>query len=117
MAGLRVWSVAVAVGPGPDELQAVLAFDLDQRGVDRVGEARIVQLHREVVALAGLSRLLPGRPELYRAREDAKLRALVGRVLDPLDASLDVEVEGFDRAGEAVAVGGEGADGSHLSSP
>ena len=51
------------------------------------------------------------------AREDAELRALVGGVLNPLDASLDIEVERFDRAGETVGIGGEGADGSHLSSP
>ncbi len=37
-------SVAVAVRAGPDQLQAFLAFHLDEGGVNGCGEARIVQL-------------------------------------------------------------------------
>ena len=53
-------SVSVAVGAGPDELQAFLTFHLDQGGVDRSGEARVVQLDREVVAFGLPGLLLPG---------------------------------------------------------
>jgi len=41
---------SVPVWAGPDQLQAFLAFHLNQRGVDRSGETRVVQLDREVVA-------------------------------------------------------------------
>src|SRR5690606_26632514 len=62
--------------------------------------------------------LLPGCPEFHIARrEDPEVRALVGGVLDPSDARLDVEVEGLDRAVEAVGGAGEGADGSHGDIP
>ena len=50
---------SVAVGAGPDELEAVFAFDFGERCVDRSGEARIVQLDREVVA-ALFGGFLPG---------------------------------------------------------
>jgi hypothetical protein len=53
-------SVPIAVGAGPDELQAFLTFHLDQGGVDRSGEARVVQLDREVVAFGLPGLLLPG---------------------------------------------------------
>ncbi len=57
-------SVPVAVGAGPDELHAFLAFDLDQGGVDRSREARVVQLDRKVVALGLLGLFLPRRTQL-----------------------------------------------------
>jgi len=44
--------LSVAVGAGPDQLVAVLAFDLGERCVDRSWEAWIVQLDREMVAVA-----------------------------------------------------------------
>ncbi len=50
---------SVPVRAGPDELEAVFAFDLGERCVDRGREARIVELDREVVA-ALLGGLLPG---------------------------------------------------------
>ena len=43
---------------------AFLAFDLDQGRVDRGGEARIVELDREVLAIAVAGGLLPGGAEL-----------------------------------------------------
>ena len=39
----------VPAGAGPDELETLLAFHLDQGGVDRSREARVVELDREVV--------------------------------------------------------------------
>jgi hypothetical protein len=63
----------VAVRARPDQLQAVFAFDFGQRGVDRSGEARIVQLDREVVA-ALFGGLLPGGAELDVLRCTAKCR-------------------------------------------
>jgi hypothetical protein len=55
---------SVPAGAGPDELEAFLAFHLDQGGVDRSREARVVQLDREVVAFGVLGGLLPGRAQL-----------------------------------------------------
>jgi len=55
---------SVPVRAGPDELEAFLALDLDQGGVDRSREARIVQLDREVVALRVPSGLLPRSTQL-----------------------------------------------------
>lgn len=44
---------SVPVWAGPDQLETFLAFHLDQGGVDRSGEARVVQLDREVIAALG----------------------------------------------------------------
>ena len=60
----RLRGTSVPVRPGPDELEAILAFHLDQGGVDRGREARIVQLDREVVAVRLFGALLPGGAEL-----------------------------------------------------
>ena len=97
---LRSWSVAV--GAGPDELEAFLSVHLDQGGVDGSWEARIVQLDREVVALALFGGFLPGDAEFNCSAVEAEMRTLVGRIIDPLDARFDVEVESLDRTGEAV---------------
>ena len=107
---------SIPVGARPDQLVAVLAFDLGERCVDRGGEARIVQLDREIVAIL-LGALLPGRTELDVTGVDTEVRALVGGVLDAGDASLDVEGEGADRAVEAVFGGGECTDGCHFHVP
>lgn len=96
-------------------MQAFRTFDFDQGGVDRSREARIVQLDGEVVALGVLGGLLPGGAQLDVAGVDAEVRSLVGRGVDADQLGLDVEVEveRLDRAGEAIARGREGADGSH----
>ncbi len=93
---------SVPVRPGPDQLEAFRTLDLGQGGVDRSGEARIVQLDGEVVALGVLGGLLPGRTQLDVTRVDAEVRSLVRRIFDADQLGLDVEVEGLDRAGEAV---------------
>jgi len=56
--------LSVAAWARPDERVAFLAFDLDQRRVDRRREARVVELDREVVAVLLLGLLLPRGAEL-----------------------------------------------------
>ena len=102
MAGPLRREPSVPVRAGPDELEAFLALDLDQGGVNRSREARIVQLDREVVALRVPSSLLPRCTQLDGAGEDAEVRALLGGVLDAGQLGLDVQRQGADRAGEAV---------------
>lgn len=63
--------VSVAVRTRPDERVAFLAFDLDQRGVDRSREARVIQLDRDVVAALLLGLLLPAGAELGVMRSGA----------------------------------------------
>ncbi len=94
---------SVPIGAGPDQLQALFALDLDQGGVDRCREARVVELDREVVAIRLFGVLLPGRTEFDVAGGvDPEVRTLVAGILDADELGLDVEVEGLDRAGEAV---------------
>ena len=59
-AGLLGWSASIAVAAGPDEVVALAALGLDQAGIDRRGEARIVQLDGEIFALRLAGGLLPG---------------------------------------------------------
>src|SRR6516162_11214191 len=105
---------SVAAAARPEENVSVPAFDSDQRGEDRRRKARIVELDREVFAACPRG-LLPGRPELGRADEDAVIGSLVVLFLGPRDLGLDVEGKRLDRAGEVVAALGEGADGRHDS--
>ena len=65
---------SVAVAAGPDEVMGFAVLALDQAGVDRGGEARIVQLDGEVFALRLAGGLLPGRAELDVLRCTAKDR-------------------------------------------
>ena len=74
-------------------------LDFDQAGVDRGREARIVQLDGEVFAAAVAGDLLPGRAELGRAGEDAKVRAALAFALRGDELGLDVEGQGLDRGG------------------
>ena len=72
-AGPPAPKVSIPARAGPDELEAVFAFDFGEGCVDRSGEARIVQLDREVVA-ALFGGLLPGSTELGLLRCTAKCR-------------------------------------------
>src|SRR5262249_35647968 len=114
----RSGSVAVLLAAaGPDEGES-LAIVLDQVGVDRNGEARIVQLDREIVAaLAGALR--PGGPDLGAANIDPVARGVVAGPVglgDNADA-LGLDAQGDDLALELGAGLLEGADACHVTSP
>ncbi|CAK7261604.1 conserved protein of unknown function (plasmid) [Shinella sp. WSC3-e] len=55
--------MSIPVRAGPDELEAILAFNFGKRCIDRSREARIVELDREVVA-ALFGGFLPGGTQL-----------------------------------------------------
>jgi hypothetical protein len=83
---------SVPAGTGPDELEAFLAFHLDQGGVDRSWEARVVQLDGEVVAIRVLGGLLPGRAQLHSAGEDAEVWTLLGGLSTRASLALTLRV-------------------------
>ena len=93
---------SVAVAARPDQDEAVVAIPLHQRGVDRGREARIVELDREIFAIAVPRGLLPGGAELGGAGEDAIVGRLVVILIGRDKLRLDVERERLDRSGEAV---------------
>src|SRR3546814_8829929 len=90
---------------------------LDQAGIDRRRERRIVEGHGHVRPF-GLADFLPRRADVVARRLHAEVGGVlvvalvVGNQLD-----LDVERQGAKRAGVAVFLCGEGADVSHDVSP
>src|SRR6478609_4289336 len=96
--GASLRNRSVAVRARPDERMAFLAFDLDQRCVDRSREARVVQLDRVIFAARILGLLLPHRAELdVGAREDSEVGGLVRSALGRNDLRLHgAESEGLD---------------------
>src|SRR5574338_75106 len=96
----------------PDQVvRAVLAFD--QAGIDRSLERRIVEGYG-FVFLPGLAGLVPRRADVVAGGLEAEVGGVFAAALvvgNQLD--LDVERQGAQRAGEAVFVGGEGADVGH----
>src|SRR6516164_6772262 len=113
----RFGSVAVllaAAGPDQGERLAVL----DEIGVDRSGEARIVELDREVVA-SFVGALRPGGADLGATDIDPMAGSVVARPVgigDDADA-LALQAQGDDFALELVAGLLEGADICHVTSP
>src|SRR5215471_3073770 len=112
---LQSGSLAVLLAAaGPDEVEGVAV--LDEVGVDRDGEARIVQLDREIVA-AFAGALRPGGSDLDAADVDP----MAGGVLaDPVGLGDDTDALGLDAQGYDVAlklVAGllEGADACHVT--
>src|SRR5690606_5836771 len=86
----RRGSAAVAAGPDQGVLAALA---LEQRGVDRGGKRRIVELDRQVLAaLAGL--LSPGGSGFGVPGEETKVGAVLAAVLDGDELGFDVEGEG-----------------------
>lgn len=63
---------SVARAARPDRLQAILSLDFGQLRVDRSGEARVVELDRDVVALGFAGLLLPTGAEFDVLRCTAK---------------------------------------------
>ena len=94
---------AAAVGAGPDEAVAFAFLVVEEVGIDRSGEARIVQLQAEIIATL-VGALGPGGADLDPADEDAVAGGVVaGAVGLGHDADvLGLEREGDDFAGEAV---------------
>src|SRR5713101_5204645 len=113
---------SVAVRPAsarPDQAEGLAAFVIEEVGVDRRGEARIVELDREIIAaLAGALR--PGGADLGAADKDPVAWRVVAAPVglrNDADAS-GLDAEGDDLALELVAAGLlEGTDGCHLVSP
>src|ERR1700741_5473417 len=94
----------------PDEL-VLTVVALDEGGVDRRGEGRIVELEREVLGARLASGSAPAGAELDTVCGDAIVWRLVVVAGAGLDGGLDVEGEVLDRPGvSAVLVAGEGAD-------
>src|SRR5258707_11125467 len=112
---------SVAVGPAAartDQDEGLAAFVIEEVGVDRRGEAWIVELDREVIAaLAGALR--PGGADLGTADKDpVAWRVVAGPVGLRNDAdALGLDAEGDDLALELVAGLLEGTDGCHVVSP
>ena len=117
-------SVAVAAGVGarPDEAEGLLAaFDqrvVEEVGVDRLGEARVVELEAQVVAALGRA-LGPGGADLGTADEDAVGGGVVvrGAVLGDDADGFRLDAEGDDFADIFAAGLLEGSDGGHVISP
>src|SRR5258707_3030416 len=112
---------SVAVGPAaarPDQAEGLAAFVIEEVGVDRRGEARIVELDREVIAaLAGALR--PGGGDLGAADKDpVAWRVVAG----PAGLGNDADAFGLDAEGDdlALELGAgllEGTDGCQVVSP
>src|SRR5690606_35313625 len=103
----RLWLAA-----RPDQVVRTVLV-LDQPGIDRCRERRIVEGHGQVVP-PGLAGLLPRRADVVAGGLEAEVGGVLAAALvvgNQLD--LDVERQGAQRAGEAVFVGGEGADVGH----
>src|ERR1700734_1705601 len=108
----------LAAGAGPDEGVAVAVLIVEEVGVDRRVEARVVQLDREVVA-ALVGALRPGGPDLGAADVDPMAGGVVVGAVglgDDADA-LGLDAQGDDLALELAAGLLEGTDVSHVASP
>src|SRR5438445_11808537 len=112
-------SVAVAAaGARPDEAEAFAFLVVEEVGVDRSVEARVVQLETEIGA-ALVGGLGPGGADLGSADKDAVAWGVLADLAALGDAAdgLGLKAPGEDFAGEFVAGLFEGADGRHGSSP
>jgi hypothetical protein len=112
-------SVAVRFAtPRPDQGVALTVFIVEEVGVDRSGEARIVELDREIIATL-VGALGPGGADFSPADEDPVARGVVvGAVGFRNDAdAFGLDAERHDLALELVAGLFEGADVRHDNSP
>src|SRR5262252_1839431 len=117
VAGGRSVAVVLAAA-GPDQAEGLAAFVIEEVGVDRRGEARIVELDREVIA-ALVGALRPRGADLCAADKDpVAWRVVAGPVGLRNDADpFGLHAEGDDLALELVAGLLEGTDGCHVVSP
>src|SRR5271166_6927121 len=115
------WSGSVAVGPaaaGPDEGVAFAVLVVEEVGVDRRVEARIVQLDREIIAAFG-GALRPGGPDFGPTDIDPMAGGVVVGSVGLGDDSdvLGLDAQGDDLALELAAGLLEGTDVGHVTSP
>src|SRR6266851_4781258 len=110
---------SVAVGPAsarPDQAEGLAAFVIEEVGVDRRGEARIVELDRKVIAaLAGALR--PRGTDLCAAdKHPVAWRVVAGSIGLRNDAdAFGLDAKGDDLALELLVAGLlEGTDGCHV---
>ena len=118
---LARWPGSVAVGlsaAGPDEGEGFTILVVEEVGIDRSVEARIVQLDREIIAALG-GALGPGGADLGAPNIDAVAGSvIVGPVGLGDDAhALGLDAEGDDFSLELVAGFLECANVSHKCSP
>ena len=93
-------SVAVLLATTrPDEGESFAAFVVEEVGVDRSGEARIVELDREIVAALG-GALRPGGSDLSAADVYPVARGVVVR---PVGLGDDADALGLDAQGDDLA--------------
>src|SRR5262249_7727230 len=102
----------------PDQAEGLAAFVIEEVGVDRRGEAWIVELDRQVIA-AFVGTLRPGGADLGTADKDpVAWRVVAGPAGLRNDAdAFGLDAEGDDLALELVAGLLEGTDGCHVVSP
>src|ERR1700680_3624287 len=102
-AGRCCWLRSVAVGlaaAGPDEAEGLAILVVEEVGIDRSVEARIVQLDREIVAaLAGA--LWPGGADIGAANKDPVARSVV---VCPVGFGDDADALGLDAQGDDLAL-------------
>src|SRR6267154_709873 len=109
---------SVAVGPAaarPDQVEGLAALVIEEVGVDRRGEARIVELDREIIA-ALVGALRPGGADLCAADKDPVAWSVVA---GPAGLRNDADAFGLDAQGDDLAlelIAGllEGPDGCHV---
>ena len=103
---------------GPDEGEGLAVGVVEQVGVDRSGEARVVELDRKIVA-AFIGALRPGGSDLGAADKDPMAGGVVvGPVGLGDDAhALRLDAQGSNLALEFLAGFLEGADVRHVISP
>src|SRR3984957_19859508 len=108
----------LAAGARPDECVAVAVLVVEEVGIDRRVEARVVQLDREIVA-ALVGALRPGGPDLGAADIDPMAGGVVVGAVGLGDNSdvLGLDAEGDDLALEFAAGLLEGTDVGHVTSP
>src|SRR5262249_1724208 len=112
---------SVAVGPAaarPDQAEGLATFVIEKVGVDRRGEARIVELNRAVIA--ALARALRrGRTDLgTAARDPVGWRAVAGPVgLRSGGGAFGLAAEADDLGRDLVPGLREGTEGWRVRSP
>lgn len=108
---------SVVLAARPDQAVVVAALGGHQVRIQRGREGRVVEHHRQVLALAVLRRALPGGADLEVARQDAVVRCIRIGLVGRDDFDFDVDRQGANGAGEAVFACGEGSDCRHDDLP